>query len=113
MFLYGGMKRFLNYFASKIVLLGILQNLNLFIEILCFAHYSNPSKWYIYTTGQIKDSQRWALCNELTHRVQTLKQELHMSTLPFHIIKTILASNIIFNEQKFTLIKMWVTNILH
>ena len=44
---------------------------NLFIEIFCFAHYTNSSKCYIYTTGQIKDSQMWALCNKLTHGINS------------------------------------------
>ena len=48
-----------------------------FIQVFCFAHHSSPSKWYIYTTGQIKDGHRWALCNELTHGIHALKQEQH------------------------------------
>ena len=83
------MKRFLNYFTSKIVLQGILQNSTIyFVEIICFAHYSNPPKWYIYTTGQIKDSQRWALCNRLTHGIHALKQEQHKIGKSQHFLFT-------------------------
>ena len=77
---------------------------NLFIEIFSFVHYSSPSKWYIYTTGQIKDAQRWALCKKLTHGIHALTQEQSQkkSIPPFHI-KTSSASNIVLNERKFTL----------
>ena len=36
------MKNFLNYFASKMILLNVLQNLGIYL--FCFAHYGNSSE---------------------------------------------------------------------